>query len=364
MRKSRYQKGSVKKQRGRWVGMYYDADGSHRSKTLGLVKDMSKSDARAAVDGIVAGINAKRDQDRVWTFGEFVNETYLPFHRRKWKASSTTPNNVNRISVHLVREFGQRQLSSLKRDELQDLLDLKVKRDGLSFSVVDHLRWDLKQVFDMALSEGLVKLHPALLLFTPREARRPVHRSMDRVQVQSCFSVLDQRERLISKLAIIAGMRPGEIFALEWPQLKATYADIRQRVYRGVIDSPKTNRSIREAALAEGLLREVEAWRALAVSTGKGAWVFPSERMTPLSKDNCWRRSMKPKLDKVGLGWANFLVMRRTHSNLMKAEKVDGKLVADQLGHSLDVNQNVYTQSPVESRLEGVNQLEKSLLVM
>jgi hypothetical protein len=43
---------------------------------------------------------------------------------------------------------------------------------------------------------------------------------------------------------------------------------------------------------------------------------------------------------------------------------VNGKLVADQLGHSLDVNQNVYTQSPVESRLPAVNQLEKSLLVM
>jgi hypothetical protein len=28
----------------------------------------------------------------------------------------------------------------------------------------------------------------------------------------------------------------------------------------------------------------------------------------------------------------------------MKALGVDGKLVADQLGHSLDVNQNVYTQ--------------------
>ena len=27
---------------------------------------------------------------------------------------------------------------------------------------------------------------------------------------------------------------------------------------------------------------------------------------------------------------------------------VDGKLVADQLGHSLDVNRNVYTQSPAE----------------
>ena len=76
---------------------------------------------------------------------------------------------------------------------------------------------------------------------------------------------------------------------------------------------------------------------------------------------------MQPKLKKAGLGWANFLVMRRTHATLMKAMKslgVDGKLVADQLGHSLDVSQNVYTQSPVESRLPAVNQLEKSLLVM
>ena len=77
-----------------------------------------------------------------------------------------------------------------------------------------------------------------------------------------------------------------------------------------------------------------------------------SERMTPLSKDNCWRRSMHPKLAKVGLEWANFLVLRRTHATLM-ALGVDGRLVADQLGHSLDVSQNVYTQSPVESRLAG-----------
>jgi integrase len=86
--------------------------------------------------------------------------------------------------------------------------------------------------------------------------------------------------------------------------------------------------------------------------------------MTPLSKDNCWRRVMLPALAKVGLGWANFLVMRRTHATLMKALGADGKLVADQLGHSLDVSQNVYTQSTVESRLGIVNQLEKSLRVM
>ena len=40
---------------------------------------------------------------------------------------------------------------------------------------------------------------------------------------------------------------------------------------------------------------------------------------------------------------------------------VEGKVVADQLGHILDVNQNVYTQSAVSKRRNAVNKLENSL---
>jgi hypothetical protein len=54
--------------------------------------------------------------------------------------------------------------------------------------------------------------------------------------------------------------------------------------------------------------------------------------------------------------------MRRTHSTLMKQLKADPKLVAAQLGHTLEVNQNVYTQSSVETRLVIVNQLESMLV--
>jgi integrase len=200
-----------------------------------------------------------------------------------------------------VAEFRERELSSFRRDELQDLLDRKAAA-GLSFSVVDHLRWDAKQVFDMAIAEGHVERNPALLLFTPKDAKKPVHRVMTMREVQSCFGALDRRERLIAKLAVIAGMRPGEIFGLTWGQLTDAYADIRQRVYRGSIDTPKTDQSVRKAALSAGLALEIGAWRQFAVDTRGEAWVFPSERMTPLSKDNCWRRSMFPKLEKVGLG--------------------------------------------------------------
>jgi integrase len=81
------------------------------------------------------------------------------------------------------------------------------------------------------------------------------------------------------------------------------------------------------------------------------AWMFPSEKLaTPLAKDNVWRRSIGPKLKAVGLDWVDFHVFRRTSSSLMNDFGVEGKLVSDQLGHTLDVNQNTYTQTSQKRR--------------
>ena len=168
MRKSRYQKGSVKKQRGRWVAMWW-ADHSRKSRVLGLVKNMTKSEARTVVDRIVSEANAKREEGRVWRFNEFVAEVYFPYYSRKWK-SSTRVNNMNRVFIHLVESLGAEELNCIKRDQLQDILDEKTRR-GLSFSTVDHLRWDLKQIFDMAVAEGCVIRNPACCCSRPKMRR-------------------------------------------------------------------------------------------------------------------------------------------------------------------------------------------------
>jgi integrase len=181
-------------------------------------------------------------------------------------------------------------------------------------------------------------------------------------EVKLLLSILELRELLISKLAIIAGMRPGEIFGLKWKHVKQKHIDIQQRVYRGKVDTPKTVRSVRGAALSQGLQSLISTWRSGSIETDPEAWVFPSEKLTtPLSRDNCWRRCIKPKLKEVGLGWVNFQVMRRTHSSLMRDNNVDSKIVADQLGHSLDVNLNVYTQTDLDIRRQAVNVLESAV---
>jgi len=47
----------------------------------------------------------------------------------------------------------------------------------------------------------------------------------------------------------------------------------------------------------------------------------------------------------------------------MKKLGVDPKWVADQLGHSLDVSQNVYMRVSVEHRKGAVEQMEAALIM-
>lgn len=347
----RYGAGGVRKQRGKWIGFWREG-GKQVSEVLGLASEMTKGEAREAVAEIVKRI---KKETHPKLFGPFVEGPYFDFYTGKWKAS-TAENNKQRIRTHLVEAFGERDMASILRDELQKLLDAKSKTH--SFSVVDHLRWDAKQIFDMAIAEGLLRLNPAALLYTAREAKRPIHSVLTIEQVSVVLQTLGERERLIAKLAVMAGMRPGEIFGLTWGRLEATSAEVTQRIYRGKVDTPKTHHSVRKAALGEDLLSDLQEWGAKS-SRKSAAFVFPSERGTAMSKDNVWRRNMQPALAKVGLGWANFQVMRRTHSSLMRQMKADPKAVADQLGHTVDVNQNVYTQTSVETRGVLVNDLER-----
>ena len=214
----------------------------------------------------------------------------------------------------------------------------------------------------MAVTEGYLRRNPAELLIIPPEAPKPVHSSMTFDQVRLFFSVLDFREKVISGFAILAGMRPGEIFALTRSRVESEYADIVQRIYRGQIGTPKSPKSRRWAAMGDGLSALIHDWLNILPDKRPEAWLFPSERITtPLGKDNCWRRHFVARLQPVGLEWANFQVMRRTWASLTDELDVDPQVRADQMGHAVDVNQNTYTRASLDRRRDAVNALEKAV---
>jgi integrase len=295
-----------------------------------------------------------------FTFEQFVQLVYLPVFERKWK-SSTAATEIPQIRFHLVRALGDKLIRCITREDMQQLLDETGK--GCGRSVIDHLRFRLRSIFALALSEGAVDRNPALTLFTPRQFKAGrAKKVLSPDQSQTMLGVLELRERVIARLATWEGMRPGEILALQLGDVEGDCIWVRRRVYRGDLDVPKTQRSQRQVALSDRTKLLLQAWIETSFVSGEENWLFPSENGTPLTRDNIWNRQMLPRLEPVGLAWATFQVMRRTFATLSKKAGVDAHTRSAQMGNTVDVNENEYAVTSFEQKLAAVRLLETAVV--
>ncbi len=368
MRRRRFQKGSLQLRkhgnRRVWVVLYYDDQGERRYHTLGWASEMKKGDADEKRQDFMREINGgdrTAAPVRPPTVKEFLDQVYLPFYRGKWK-ESTAGTTENRIQHHIVKELGTERLEDLTLAPLQQFLERKAG-SGLSFSVVDHLRWDLTSMFEMAVSEKLIRVNPTSALYTPSVAKRPVGQAMSGEQVETALAAVEFRERVILQLAIFAGMRPGELLAIQREHVSAdaSVIEIRRRVYRGKFADPK-NGLVRTVAVPPKTASLLGEWMETAVERTPEAHVFAGETGQPLWRSSLLEDHIKTKLEPIGLGWVNFQVMRRTHASLGHKAKVDPKVAADQRGHGIGVALDVYTKSSIEERAVAAKQLEEAVL--
>lgn len=268
-----------------------------------------------------------------------------------------------RFGVILLPSLGDRRLSEIGREDLQLLLDDKAKTH--SASVVAHLRRYLSAIFRMALSDGAVSVNPSPGLFTPACRPERPRLVLSEPDIQIALGVLPLRERLMVRTAVFAGKRPGEILAVRVCDVQESIVNVERRVYRGKLDSPKGRegkRTSRTIALPPGTAADLQLRTERSVESEPGAFLFPSERGTPLTRESVWRRNMLPRLTTVGLKWASFQVMRRTNASLSRKANIDDKVAADQRGHGLGVCLEVNSVSDLQQKIEAVTRLESAVL--
>lgn len=367
MRRKRFQRGSLttRKRNGKkyWLAQWRE-EGGHRTKELGLFSKISKIAAESMLQEILTPINdgVERKERAKTTFAQFVENVYIPVFNRKWK-DSTADTEIPQMRYHLVRAFGDELLRNITREMLQDFLDCTAKSCGRS--VVDHLRFRLRSIFKLALSEGIVDRNPASALFRPRETKPPREKKvMTPSDSSAMLQVLNLREQAIVRLATWEGMRPGEILAVRVGDVSIAEECIwvRRRVYKGKLGDPKNDRSKRQVALTLGTLTLLQMWMEQACNRNPEAWLFSSENGKPLRRDNVWTRNIKPKLEPIGLGWATFQVMRRSYATWSRKAGVDAHTRSAQMGNTVDVNENEYAVATFDQKLAAVRLLETAVV--
>ena len=225
-----------------------------------------------------------------------------------------------------------------------------------------HIRWQLKAIFEMAEADQLVVKSPANGLVMPLCKEAPPKQTITANDVLRSQMVLPIRERLIFRLAVCEGMRPGEIVALQLGDLRDGIFHVSRRVYNGKIDTPKSKRSRRQVPATATTLALFGQWRELLMNQKADAWLFPSETgITPIWYTNVLDRSIRPALEKIGLAHATFQVLRRTWVTEFSAAEKDPAIRAQLAGHTVDVHENEYRQPDPLALRKAMRKLEKRL---
>ncbi len=335
--------------------VYYKPDGGRGTKTFHAT---SKRAAQLQANAFIAEINRER-QERTkspsMALGIYAETVYLPWKRGQWKAS-TAVTTEQRIRQHIIGgSLAAVPLAQLDRTAIQGFLDAKALEPR---SVVSHLRFDLRAILALAISDGLVQTNQADVCRTPGTCAAPDQPVMTADDVRRALSVLDVRERCFYRLAVYAGMRPGEICGLKWADIDehARTAVVDDRWYNGQPGTVKTGKP-RVVALSDSVMTDLHVWHMLAASGSE--YIFAAEGgKTPVKYTNLWQRDIRPRLQSVGLGWADFRCARRTNATLMAAAGADPVVAAANRGHGVNVSINDYTRPGAGPKAEAVGLLE------
>ena len=373
MPRQRYQTGRLTKRGKRvkkWYGSYYvyvrDDEGSERRRfklvSLGLVSEMTKTDAQRKLQRIIdretAQPGARPDPETPWE--RFVRDRFLPMRETTWKPR-TKQTTINLYEKHIIPAFQGRPLDSINRFDCQQFVNGKAAA-GFSRSIVLHCRAHLRAVLEEAVQQQYLDRNPALRLSIP-ETATPSKRHLTTNECKTILAALvEPRDRLILRISILCGLRPGETFALRWDDFQGNSLRIDESLEGSStrVGSTKTTESAALVALSPSLAQELASWRLIRHASDEREFLFgPGDR--PMSYNTWLKDVLQPIAKGVGVPGITFQALRRTFSTHAQKHGTP-KDIQTQMRHSdVATTLGIYQQAIPESVRAMVEALDGEL---
>jgi integrase len=272
------------------------------------------------------------------------------------------------VRLHIVPHIGSSLLSKLSSQHCQSWLNT-LHAKGLSARTVSYARAILRRALNQALRWELVTRNVAIHVEPPR-AEKYVVDPLTVVQAKQLLQAIEgRRYALIYRLALLMGLRRGEVLGLQWrdiamEQETLTITGALQRIGGKLTrTTPKTTASGRKLHIPKALLDALKAHRAEQQEEWpEVTYVFVSVVGTPIEPMNVVH-DFKKVLAAAGLPTTiRFHDLRHACATFHMAAGTPLNVVKELLGHTqLATTADVYSHLLAETHRDVADRLSALL---
>jgi len=351
----------------RWRENVLQPDGSvrriQRAETLGPVSKITRQQARAFLQDKAATINlSQRRPHATISLEEFVRVEWRPNAALALK-KSTVKYYGFQIDRHIIPVFGNCSLYDISRAQIEAVLsDLRQK--GHASGTLRGVRATFSTVLQSAMERGYLDKNPAHGIRIRTTGARIEHRFYSPAQVRQLLPELAGPCRTVVQLAVLTGLRIGEILALRWKRvdlLRGTI-EVAESYSDGEFGSPKTRSSNRVIPISEFLRGLLESHRTCTKSIAPNDLMFCTPTGTPLNQKNLYNRVLAPACDRIKQPRVSWHSFRHTHATLLTEVGESIKTAQALLGHSdLGTTLNTYAHVIPDSQRRAVERVAEVL---
>jgi len=265
---------------------------------------------------------------------------------------------------------------------LRDLTPLAVQRylsgmagSSLSQESRDKIRDLLSSVLGSAVQYGYLVKNPVEGLRLPKPKRGKRVKPFIVPQAFECLlNLIPEPYATMVYVAVFTGLRVSELVGLRWRNVSADTITIDERFCRGEWGPPKSEAANATIAVNREVIERIHRLKTLVVEVKAGRatrhhvvvksdrpddLVFQSvAKGAPMRDNNILVRHIKPAARKLGIGWVNWQVLRRSHATWLKMAGADVKDAQAQMRHSrATTTLDIYQQFVPESQRRAVDKL-------
>ncbi len=314
------------------------------------------------------------------TIGEFLIDWLENTHKR-----SIRPRTYERyreaINLHIIPAIGRYQLQKLTPQHVQAFY-AKEESNGLAPATITYYHSVLHNALGMAVKWDLISRNVCDVVSPPRKKRFEIQ-PLNTEQVQKLLTVLSGNKwEALFTLAIVTGLRRGEILALKWQDIDFTTNSLqvrrilsrvptntpnRQHVY--VEAEPKTQKSRRNVVIASIAMVALKKHYTLQMERRKEAgtdwlekdYVFCTSYGNHIGP-NYIVAVFKKLLKQANLPAIRFHDLRHSAASLMLSLGTHPKVVQEVLGHTqISMTMDIYSHVLPGMQQDAMNKLSDAL---